>query len=313
MSAYLWDKSGEPDPEIEKLEKLLGPLGAKHDSRFVFPRRKIWMPVAIAASLLVLMSGAWLALQRNRMAWQVSGLSGTAQVTQLRRGEWLTTDAASRAKLEIASVGQVEVEPNSQLNVVTLGSREQRLDLKRGKISAVIWAPPGQFVVNTPSAVTVDLGCAYTLEVDGTGAGLVNVTAGWVAFENDGKESFIPATAACVTRPGQGPGTPYYQDASPAFQAAVTRFDASGNVDAVQQILSEARPRDAITLWHLLRRVRVDQRGPVFDRLAQMVTVPSGVNRAGILSGDARMIDALWDSLDLGETSWWRTWKTRIR
>ncbi len=318
MNDYLWDKSGQPDPEIERLEKLLRPLGAKQDSRFVFPRRKIWMPVAIAASLLILMSGAWLGMQRRRMAWQVSGLSGTAQVTQLGRGEWLTTDAASRAKLEIASVGQVEVEPNSQLSVVTLGSREQRLDLKRGKISAVIWAPPGQFVVNTPSAVTVDLGCAYTLEVDDTGAGLVKVTAGWVAFENDGQESFIPATAACLTRPGHGPGTPYYEDASPAFQAAVTRFDAggnvaSGNVDAVQQILSDARPRDAITLWHLLRRVRVDQRGPVFDHLAQMVTVPPGVNRTGILSGDAHMIDALWDALDLGETGWWRTWKTRIR
>lgn len=313
MSDYLWDKSGEPDPEIEALERLLSPLGAKRDSRFFFPQRRTWIPVAIAASLLMAVGGVWLVLNRNHPAWQVSALAGAPQVARLGRGESLTTDAGSRAKLEIASVGQVEMEPNSQLNVVTLGTTEHRLNLKRGKISAIIWAPPGQFFVNTPSAVTVDLGCAYTLEVDGSGAGLVKVTAGWVAFENDGQESFIPATAACVTRPGRGPGMPYYEDATAALRNAVSQFDQSGELDAVAQILSEARPRDAITLWHLLRRVPVDHRGPVFDRLAQLIDVTASVNRQGIVNGDAAMLDALWDSLDLGDTSWWRMWKTRLR
>ena len=313
MSDYLWDKSGEPDPEIEALERLLSPLGAKPEARFVFPERRTWISIAIAASVLAVLGGAWLVLNRNHSAWQVSALAGAPQVARLERGESLTTDAGSRAKLEIASVGEVEVEPNSQLSVMTLGKTEQRLNLKRGKISAMIWAPPGQFFVNTPSAVTVDLGCAYTLEVDGGGTSLVKVTAGWVAFENDGKESFIPATAACVTRVGRGPGIPYYEDATAALQNAVSRFDQSGEQASVTQILSEARPRDAITLWHLLRRVPADNRGPVFDRLAQLINVPASINRPGIVNGDAGMIDALWNSLDLGDTSWWRMWKTRMR
>ena len=313
MSDYLWDKSGQPDPEIEALERLLSPLGAKPEARFVFPGRRTWISIAIAASVLAVLGGAWLVLNRNHSAWQVSALAGAPQVARLERGESLTTDAGSRAKLEIASVGEVEVEPNSQLSVMTLGKTEQRLNLKRGKISAMIWAPPGQFFVNTPSAVTVDLGCAYTLEVDGGGTSLVKVTAGWVAFENDGKESFIPATAACVTRVGRGPGIPYYEDATAALQNAVSRFDQSGEQASVTQILSEARPRDAITLWHLLRRVPADNRGPVFDRLAQLINVPASINRPGIVNGDAGMIDALWNSLDLGDTSWWRMWKTRMR
>ena len=313
MSDYLWDKSGQPDPEIEALERLLSPLGAKPLARFVFPERRTWIPIAIAASVLAVLGGAWLVLNRNHSAWQVSALAGAPQVARLERGESLTTDAGSRAKLEIASVGEVEVEPNSQLSVMTLGRTEQRLYLKRGKISAMIWAPPGQFFVNTPSAVTVDLGCAYTLEVDGSGTSLVKVTAGWVAFENGGKESFIPATAACVTRVGRGPGIPYYEDATAALQNAVSRFDQSGEQASVTQILSEARPRDAITLWHLLRRVPADNRGPVFDRLAQLINVPDSINRPGIVNGDAGMIDALWNSLDLGDTSWWRMWKTRMR
>ena len=313
MSEYLWDKSGEPDPEIEGLERLLGPLGAKRDARFIFPGRGNWALLAIAASVLVLSVVGWFTLSRKQVAWHVSALGGTAQVTTLARGESLTTDSTSRAKLELPSVGEVEVEPNSQLAVVALGNSEQRLSLKRGKISATIWAPPGQFVVNTPSAATVDLGCAYTLEVNGNGDALARVTAGWVAFERDGHESFIPATAACVTRPGKGPGIPYYEDASASLKAAVTRFDESGEMGAVAQIAGEARARDAITLWHLLQRVPTNQRGPVFDRLAELIQLPASVNRQGIVSGNAQMIDALWDSLGLGDTSWWRIWKTRTR
>ena len=318
MSEYLWDKSGDPDPEIEALERLLGPLGANRDARFVFPRRRNWAAMAIAASVLLLLGVGWFALNRKQVAWQVSALAGTAQVTTLARGESLTTDASSRAKLELPSVGEVEVEPNSQVGVVAMGNSEQRLNLKRGKISATIWAPPGQFIVNTPSATTVDLGCAYTLEVNGNGDALVKVTAGWVAFESDGRESFIPATAACMTRPGKGPGTPYYEDASATLKTAVTQFDERGEMGAVAQIavaqiMGEARPRDAITLWHLLRRVSVNERGPVFDRLAELIQLPASVNRQGVVSGDARMIDALWDSLDLGDTSWWRMWKTPTR
>ena len=83
MSDYLWDKSGEPDPEIQALERLLSPLGAIPDGHFVFPQRRTWMPMAVAASLLLLLGGTWLALHRNRSAWQVSALSGAPQVARL--------------------------------------------------------------------------------------------------------------------------------------------------------------------------------------------------------------------------------------
>ena len=42
-------------------------------------------------------------------------------------------------------------------------------------------------------------------------------------------------------------------------------------------------------------------------------SVPDNVTRQAVVNGDAQKIDALWDSLDLGDTSWWRTWKTRMR
>jgi FecR protein len=311
---YLWDKSGEPDPEIQRLENLLSPLGHKLDKTpaLCFPKRsRVPYLLAIAASFLVLCGALWIAWQRTRPAWDVATVQGTPSLKRLAKGESISTDGQSQARLNLNDVGEVEVEPNTRLSVLAIRPDEQRLALERGTIHALIWAPPGRFIVNTPSAQTVDLGCQYTLKVDADGVGLVQVSVGWVAFENDGRESFIPADAACITRPGKGPGIPYYQDASREVIDALHRFDADADQPAIAVILAKARQRDAISLWHLLRRVQPDDRGRVYDRLAQFITVPAGVTREGVLAADPQMIDSLWNTLDLGNTSWWRMWKSR--
>ena len=51
------------------------------------------------------------------------------------------------------------------------------------------------------------------------------MTAGWVAFERDGIESFVPAGASCRTRRGRGPGTPKYDTESQEYRDAVDDFD----------------------------------------------------------------------------------------
>jgi len=312
---YLWDKTGEPDPEVERLEKLLAPFAHQPGPAPALPvRQPLGAPrlLAIAASVLVIVAGSWIIRQRTRPAWVVSALEGAPTVQRVTSGQSFQTDAHSRARLELQSVGEIEVEPDTRLSVISIQPDQQRFDLKRGTIRATIWAPPGRFFVDTPSAQAVDLGCAYTLQVDDNGIGLVRVTAGWVAFDSNGRESFIPASAACVTRPAKGPGIPYYEDASARLQEAVARFDTSGDPAAVLTILSEARSRDAITLWHLLRRVDASSRGVVYDRLAELIQVPGEVNRQGIVAGDGKMIETLWNALDLGDTSWWRLWKSRM-
>jgi hypothetical protein len=311
---YLWDKSGEPDPEIQRLENLLSPLGHKLDKTPAWPAPKHspvpWM-LAVAASVLVLCGALWIGWQRTRPAWQVSAVEGSPSLKRLTKGESIITDAHSRARLNLSDVGEVQVEPNTRLSVLAIKPEEHRLALEHGTIHALIWAPPGRFIVNTPSAQTVDLGCEYTLQVDAGGVGLVRVSVGWVAFESDGHESFIPATAACTTRPGKGPGIPYYQDASRSLVDAVNRFDVNADEPSIDVILAEARPRDAISLWHLLRRVQPADRGRVYDRLAQFITVPAGVTREGVLTANPQMVDSLWNTLDLGNTSFWRMWKNR--
>nr|AUN37702.1 hypothetical protein [uncultured bacterium] len=51
-------------------------------------------------------------------------------------------------------------------------------------------------------------------------------------------------------------------------------------------ILSRARVRDTLTLWHLLSRVESADRIRVFDRMVELVPLPDGVSREKALQLD---------------------------
>jgi hypothetical protein len=340
---YLWDGSGEPDPEVQKLEKVLGryrhdrpapsfeqiaELAAAKSSRRFFNFRFSPSLAAVAATLLL---AAFLVYVLRKPpidlgpGWDVARLEGAprvgskairgnAAVGKLGVGQILETDDSSRAAITFDETGRVEVERSSRLRLVTNGPGHKRLSLERGTIRATIWAPPGEFVVDTPSAVAVDLGCVYTLHVDDSGAGLLRTTMGWVGFKLGGHESFIPAGAVCATRPKIGPGTPYFEEAPPAFRDALSRFDFGENTPAERSallgtILADARRDDALTLWHLLSRVSDADRPRVYDRLVALAPAPAGVAREGILSLDRQMLDSWWNSLGYGDVSLWRTYE----
>ncbi|MEJ7617203.1 MAG: FecR domain-containing protein [Pyrinomonadaceae bacterium] len=274
-------------------------------------------PRLTAAALVLLIavaSSVWLYTRQSATPadddvafWEVAQLEGAPKIGvrgiqgtgQLRVGEWLETDNSSRTKINVGEIGHVEVDPNSRLRLVEADESEHRLSLVRGRLSAVIWAPPRLFFVDTPSAVAVDYGCAYTLEVDESGGSLLQVTSGWVALELDGQESMVPAGAACETRPVTGPGTPYFFDAPPAFRAALRKFDfESGSTDALADVLREARKQDTLSIWHLLARAAPgEQRHLVYTRLAQFISPPAGVTKEGALRLDREMLQRWRDEL----------------
>jgi hypothetical protein len=342
---YLWDGSGEPDPEIQKLESALARF--RH-SRLApaFPEvtkpklenKRGWLvralrpriiAVAAACIALLVIGAISILLSRPesglvvRSEWNVTNVDGAPRVGgkiikaaagsgNLGLGQTLETDSASKATIRAEHTGEIEIEPGTRLRIS--GSGVKRLTLERGTIHATIWAAPGEFVVDTPSAVAVDLGCVYTLRVNDSGDGLLRTTLGWVGFKLGERESFIPAGAACATKKKTGPGTPYFEDAPETFRKALSKLDLADTTDAdraaaLQLVLDQSRPRDALTLWHLLARVPASERGRVYGRLAQLVSPPSGVTREGILHLNPQMLDLWWNELGLGDISLWRHWE----
>ncbi len=319
---YLWDRSGPPDPEVERLEKLLAPLGhraAERPALAVVPRLSRHWSALAAAAAVVLVAAALLRFELVPGAptgWQIAHVEGAARVggrearpeMELRAGQVVRTGRDAEMMLQADRLGRVDLGADSEMRAAGTG----RLSLNRGRLHAFIWARPGQFVVETPSALAVDLGCEYTIDVQRNGDGLLKVSLGWVAFQHEGRESFIPAGAQCVTRRRSGPGIPYYDDAPPTLVNGVASFD-HGDTAALGTILGAARPQDGLTLWHLLTRVRPDDRGAVFDRFAELVKLPAEVSREKALQKDPATIDLCWNALDLQNTDWWRGWEREWR
>lgn len=235
-----------------------------------------------------------------RNSLEVTSLAGAPLIAKsaingkgkLATGELLETDAQSRAEITIGDIGKVEVEPNSSISLVETRPTEHRLNLQRGRVHALIKAPPRIFIVETPSATAVDLGCEYTLEVEEGGGSTLRVTGGYVSLERGGRIAVVPAGAICLTRPQLGPGTPFFEDASEALRRAIADFDLKRDrPSALRNILAEARRRDTLTLWNLLSQVSGSDRERVYDRLIELFPPPDEVTRGGILRLDPMMLE----------------------
>jgi len=340
VSDYLWDKSGEPDPQIQRLEALLQEF--QQDQPIpVFPsvnlgQRWKWTPrgmrfapamaaaaVIVAAAVAIYVTHQKTTAPANLAGWDVSVVSGkprvgfdslAGNVGRFSVGQILETDQASRVSLQAGDVGQIEVEKNTRLRLLTMAAGLKRIALDRGTIHARIWARPGEFVVDTPSALTVDLGCVYSLHVDDSGSGLVRTSMGWVGFTLNGRESFIPAGAACATRRNVGPGTPYFEDTSDSFRTALSRLDFEDQTPQARAadlavILNESRQRDVLTLWHLLSRVSPAERPSVYDRLQKLAPAPASVSREAVLRLDQPALDRWWNKLGFDDMATWRHWE----
>jgi len=307
-------KLAEQLPRLSAPDHLwseLEPLLAKQTTSTARPSVSwMWQSKVAAAAVLLLVASAgvfWIykrspVPQNPKPSWLVKRLDGAPRIGseqisnngRLAIGEWLETDGSSRAQIDVATIGNVDIEENSRVRLLQSRADEHRLELVRGKMSARIWAPPRLFFVDTPSAVAADYGCAYTLEVKDDGGSLLHVTSGWVALESKDRETLVPANASCETRPGIGPGTAYYEDASKAFREALSKVDferdATVRSAALTSVLDHARPRDTLTLWHLFRRFEGTDRERLYDKLAGFVPPPPGVTREGMLRFDEKMM-----------------------
>lgn len=308
-----------PENMWSELESLMGRERESHvRSPSTATGFRLWRPqfALIAASVLMTAAvfGIWFYRTRSNPSpgafWQVATLNGTPRIGstgigeqgRLGIGEWLETDNHSSARIDVATIGHVEIDPNTRVRLLQTQPTEHRLELARGKMSARIWAPPRLFFVDTPSAVAADIGCAYTLEVDDSGGSLLRVTSGWVALQLRDRESMVPAGAACQTRPGIGPGTPYFEDSTPEFREALKEVDfgtdAASKATNLVVLLKFSRVRDTLTLWHLLPRVDGKERVQVYEKIASFVPPPPGVTRDGVLQLNPEMLKRWRDHLE---------------
>lgn len=324
---YLWDPSREPEAELRELERQLGsarwsgdlpPLSKLEGRSGPRPLHFTLIGVAVlaatAAAVAVMFNSLWLQpgdraptvgyrLELLAGALQVDGRS-TGPETALGLGERIQIGPAGRAVLHIGGLGNLTLEAGTELAILDPHAADTRaserwaapveslLSLERGAFEAVIYGSPGAFQVLTPAGLSVDLGCVYRAEVEADGSTKLAVLTGRVAFEGAGRRVTVPTGAAIHARPGERPSTPLFDDADPEFAALVARLDRGEDlpVDEVARLVAAARPRDGLTLVHLLGEPSAGPR--LYEHLSAERSPPSGVTREGCLAGDPDMLEA---------------------
>ncbi len=250
---YLWDRSGEPDPDVTALEGELarhrwsGQLPAEPLPPIETARRR-WRerwarvaPLATAAGVAAALLAGWWWWSDARHepaarlpaspVYHAQALTGALANADLRPGDRLVTDAATHARLQIGEIGSLIVEPGTSLRMERprpelAADAEHLLWLERGAITASIFAAPRLFQLGTPSGIAVDLGCIYTARVEDDGSTRLSVDMGQVSFETPERRVIVPSGASTRAWPDAGPGTPVWDDAPEPFRAHVARLDA---------------------------------------------------------------------------------------
>lgn len=332
---YLWDRSGEPDTYLRGLEDQLAryrfdkPIRIAEKSIPMAARRGRWRWIAYggaAAAAAIIVFAGYVALipvfGQPGTEWRVVAregepiVSGVAIVGSgtLVAGGVVQTDAHSRAVISAGKVGRIEVQPGSSVRLISTAPGRHRLAVERGRIVAKLWAPPFTFGFATPAADVFDVGCAFTMDVDGRGAATVRVTSGWVQFETAQRRQVVPEGAVAIAEPGKSVGTAYFEDASMDFKAALRTFDFEPMTENQRRhtwttLLTNARRQDVFTLLSLTPELTQAERGELFDRVTALQPPPVGVTRAGIQSNNGKMLDAWIGTLGLPVIKrWWVHW-----
>lgn len=311
---YLWDRSGERDRDVVRLEGLLARyrydaardpgLGGKPRLRQPILRRPSVRAVLLAAGVLLGL-GLWRAFgpRGERPGYEVSG---GADVSRVEVGEHLETGAAS-ALLRVAGIGQVRIDPSSRLRVDGIAADEHRLFLERGSVHATIFARPREFQIGTPAGLSIDLGCEYELSVDDAGRSTMTVTSGRVEFAGGGRRVVVPAGATCQATRESGPNVPVRVGADPRFVAAVRALEHATELDSgdVTTLVEADVSANSVTLWHLfLNATSPDLRAQMYDRLATRYPPPQNVDAGALRRGEPGQL-AAWRASIEGEWSWY--------
>jgi hypothetical protein len=266
---YLVDKRGEPDPDVERLERLLAPLA--HDGRRVPPsepaqgrgallRAWPWI-VSGAVAAAVLVASSLRVREPDSVRPAGPSLTVVGVPTALGESDWVEARDETR-ELKLGDVGRVTLSPGARVEVRRLAHDETRLYLERGRLFATVSADarPRFFQVDTPAARCVDLGCRYMLAVDRDGNATVEVQTGQVAFENEGREVYVPAGAKCFATRAHGAGTPFWLDGDAELASAVVAFDEGAGLGAEERraragrlLAATSDVRSTLSAWHLLQ------------------------------------------------------------
>ncbi len=136
---YLWDRSGEPDPEVERLERVLGkyryqdkPLSPALRSR-LSERRGGWIRLAaVAAAILIVLAGLWIFKVQNKSVTKPIESATTESPEERERKQTAappSKETENVAKVAVATKAPRKIHRKSSAETLADNSRDGHSDL----------------------------------------------------------------------------------------------------------------------------------------------------------------------------------------
>jgi len=135
---YLWDKTGEPDPQVQELEEILGtlryePKPLQIPNKLPLPQRRNYFPwLAIAAGVLlaILAGGIWLSTRSGGDEPQRQAeVTAPAPVKEVTPSVPKTPERKNEPREEVVAVVHKH-RPRSSTPILSKGEREEALMAK---------------------------------------------------------------------------------------------------------------------------------------------------------------------------------------
>jgi RNA polymerase sigma factor (sigma-70 family) len=244
----------------------------------------------LAAITFLIVAAAIYFIVTGTSSWEVLSSSGSPKINAesfsgvelLNPGEILTTGLAVNAAIKVPEIGSVEVGPNTNLKRTS----EFSVQIETGSISVLKQNANKFLKIEIPSAEIIEyyLVGDYNLSLDAGGNSEVKVNEGWLLLKDNDSEAFVIRNHICRIQKGKGLGIPYHKASSETFKFALDDFIFKGkNDELLTVILSQAEPKNALSLWHLLKNVGENERSQIFNTLYGLASPPDGVTQEGIL------------------------------
>ena len=279
MSDPLFDPTQKGDEDLVALERLLSTQRYKSPEKS-WERRALAGPPLGKSGRRVL-GGAVTLLAAAVVAffYFVPKADGAWRIGQTR-----STGSQQHLELALNGIGTLNLEPDTTVKLLASSPTEQRVQLDRGTVHAKVNAPPRVFMVDTPVARAVDLGCEYTLHVAGNHRTERKVTFGRVALEDGRNSVTVYAGFETTQSPKSPPRVPWPSDATPELEELIRQADVERDAKALDQLIHH--PCDVtkhclgpfeqqLALWHLAFRLDTAGRKAAIEKLSEAVPPPA--------------------------------------
>lgn len=193
----------------------------------------------------------------------------------------IETNEISSVSFMMPGLGRLLVDPST---IVARTKNKNELKLDKGQIKKFEDDATDVLTVVTPLAKLTELykGGAFKLSVSEEGRSKLMMESGWMVITIKEFDTYVPKNFDCqITRGSYA--VPYPSDSDPQFISLIQNFGGA-NDPSVGTILTIATKKEALSIWHILQLISTENRSIAFDRLNELIPVPSGVTKEGILA-----------------------------